>query len=39
MSIIRITEEENTTYIEESWTVFTDEFDAYAGQGSYFTAE
>lgn len=39
MSIIRITEEENTTYIEESWTVFTDEFDTYAGQGSYFTAE
>ena len=32
MSIIRITEGENITDIEKGWTVFTDTFDAYAGQ-------
>lgn len=39
MSIIRITEGEHTTEIEGSWTVFTDEFEAYAGQFSHFTAK
>lgn len=38
MSIIRITEGENITNIEGSWTVFTDEFEAAAGQFSHFTA-
>lgn len=39
MSIIRITEGESFTFIEGGWTVFTDEFDAYAGNISHFTAE
>ncbi|MGV0924847.1 hypothetical protein [Empedobacter tilapiae] len=39
MSIIRITEEEHITEIEKGWTVFTDEFEAYAGQFSHFTAK
>ncbi|MBV6881762.1 hypothetical protein NG800_018495 [Epilithonimonas ginsengisoli] len=39
MSIIRITEGTHTTEIEGSWTVFTDKFDAYAGQFSHFTSE
>lgn len=39
MSIIRITEGEHITQIEGSWTVFTDEFEAYAGQFSHFTAK
>lgn len=38
MSIIRVTEGENITNIEKGWTVFTDTFDAYAGQFSHFTA-
>lgn len=38
MSIIRITEGEHTTELEGGWTVFTDEFEAYAGQNSHFTA-
>ncbi|MBV6881776.1 hypothetical protein NG800_018415 [Epilithonimonas ginsengisoli] len=38
MSIIRITEGTHTTEIEGSWTVFTDTFEAYAGQFSHFTA-
>lgn len=38
MSIIRITEGENITNIEGSWTVFTNEFEAAAGQFSHFTA-
>ena len=38
MSIIRITEGEHITQIEGSWTVFTDTFEAYAGQFSHFTA-
>ncbi|QLL57749.1 MULTISPECIES: hypothetical protein [Empedobacter] len=39
MSIIRITEGEHITEIEKSWTVFTDEFEAYAGNFSHFTAK
>ena len=39
MSIIRITEGEHITNIEGSWTVFTDTFEASAGQFSHFTAE
>ncbi|AZI31694.1 C1 family peptidase [Kaistella carnis] len=39
MSIIRITEGEYRTEIEGGWTVFTDEFEAYAGTVSHFTAE
>lgn len=39
MSIIRITGEEHITEIEKGWTVFTDEFEAYAGQFSHFTAK
>lgn len=39
MSIIRITEGEHRTEIEGSWTVFTDEFEAYAGNFSHFTAK
>ena len=39
MSIIRNTEGINTTEIEGNWTVFTDEFEAYAGQFSHFTAK
>lgn len=39
MSIIRITEGEHRTEIEGSWTVFTDEFEAYAGRFSHFTAK
>lgn len=38
MSIIRITEGEYLTHIEKGWTVYTDEFEAYAGQFSHFTA-
>lgn len=38
MPIIRYTEGVSTTEIEGSWTVFTDEFEAYAGQFSHFTA-
>lgn len=38
MSIIRITEGDNISHIEESWKVFTDEFNAYAEEGSNFTA-
>lgn len=34
MSIIRITEGEFITNIERSWDVYTDEFEAYAGQFS-----
>ncbi|WP_312287568.1 hypothetical protein [Chryseobacterium gleum] len=39
MSIIRITEGENITAIEQNWTVFTDHFEAYAGNNSHFTAK
>ena len=39
MSIIRTTEGEHITEIEKGWTVFTDEFEAYAGQCSHFTAK
>ncbi len=39
MSIIRITEGESSTFIEGGWTVFTNEFEAYAGKFSHFTAE
>ena len=39
MSIIRITEGENITDIEKGWIVFTDTFEAYAGQFSHFTAK
>lgn len=38
MYIIRITEGEHITNIEGSWTVFTDTFEASAGQFSHFTA-
>lgn len=39
MSIIRSTEGEHVTEIEKGWTVFTDEFEGYAGQFSHFTAD
>ena len=39
MSITRITEGEHRTEIEGSWTVYTDEFEAYAGNISHFTAK
>ncbi|MFS4472015.1 hypothetical protein [Chryseobacterium sp. T20] len=39
MSIIRVTEGENITAIEKNWTVFTDHFEAYAGNNSHFTAK
>ena len=39
MSIIRNTEGDNITNIDGSWTVFTDEFEGYAGQYSRFTAK
>lgn len=38
MSIIRITEGEHITYIEGNWTVFTDVFEASAGNFSHFSA-
>ncbi|MCX8531394.1 hypothetical protein [Chryseobacterium luquanense] len=38
MSIVRITKGEYITEIEKGWTVYTDEFEAYAGQFSHFTA-
>lgn len=39
MSIIRITEGKSISEIEGNWTVFTDEFKAYAGEFSHFTAD
>lgn len=39
MSILRITEGTHTTEIEGSWTVFTDKFNAHAGQISHFTSD
>ena len=39
MSIIRITEGEHITNIEGSWSVYTDTFEASAGQFSHFTAK
>lgn len=38
MSITRITEGNHNTEIEGSWTVYTDTFEAFAGQFSHFTA-
>lgn len=38
MSILRITEGEYITEIEKDWNVFTDEFEAFAGKFSYFSA-
>ncbi|MEJ5053398.1 hypothetical protein [Sphingobacterium sp. MYb382] len=39
MSIIRITEGDFISHIEEDWKVFTETFDAYAVEGSRFTAK
>ncbi len=39
MSITRITEGEFITKIKKGWTVYTDHFEAYAGNTSHFTAD